>query len=375
VRQDPVNPDLLFLGTEQGLFVTLDLGRHWSHFAEEFPPASIRDMVIHQRENSLVMGTHGRGILIIDDITPLRQVTGEMLDADVAILAAKPAVLNVPRGKSHAPGNNYYVAGNPYSSARLAYYLKKRHMFGEMKIEIFTPEGELLKTLPGSKRKGMNFVTWSPRLKPPKVAPSPVLDPSTSFAAAYGPSAPEGTYTFKLTKGKEVYEGTVDVTYADDYPHDRKTRGQQQALVKELYDMLGRLAYVCEAMAELRDGAREKAEALEDAGLADQLNAFADELDAMHGSLMVTEEVQGISGQKRLREKVVRLYSGISGYGGMPTESQRDRLEDFRVEIDQANQAFTDLTEARLGVLNEKLVAAGAEAMTLLTEEEFAERD
>lgn len=375
VRQDPVNPDLLFLGTEQGLYITLDSGRHWARFEEEFPPVSIRDMVIHARENSLVMATHGRGIMIIDDITPLRQVTPAMLGADVTLLQTKPAVLDIPRGKQHSPGNNYYVADNPYSSARLAYYLKKRHMFGDMKIEIFTPEGELLKTLPGSKRKGMNFVTWSPRLKPPKVAPSPVLDPSTSFAAAVGPAAPEGRYTYRLTKGKEVYVGTVDVAYALDYPHDRKARAEQQKIVQELYDMLGRLAYVCEAMSELRDGARERAEELDgQADLAADLKAFADALDAKHASLMVTEEVQGISGKKRLRENVVRLYADIAGYGGRPTESQVQRLGDFRGEIEAANAGFQELTASRLLDLNARLEAAGAGSLVLLTEEEYAER-
>lgn len=380
IRQDVVNPDLLFLGTEQGLYITLDSGKHWARFEEDFPAASIRDMVIQQRENSLVMATHGRGIRIIDDITPLRQITTETLTADVAILNSRPAVLRIPQGRQHSPGDNYFAASNPGSSARLNYYLKKRHLFGDMKIEIFDQEGELLKTLPGSKRKGMNFVTWSPRLKPPKVAPSPVLDPSTSFAAAVGPAAPEGTYTYRLTKGKEVYRGTVDVGYEPGYPHDRKVRARQQELVQELYGMLGRLAYVSEAMAEARDAARDRAEALEGndgltSSLASDLAGFADELNTMHSSLMVTEEVQGIGGQRRLRENVVRLYASIARYGGMPTESLVQRLADFRVEIDAANEGFLALTEGRLAELNEKLVSVGSDPIPLLTPEEHAKRD
>ena len=376
VRQDPVNPDLIFLGTEFGLFITLDSGTHWARFEEEFPPASIRDMVIHQRENSLVMATHGRGIRIIDDITPLRQITSETLGADVTLLDSKPAVLSIPRGKQHSPGNNYFVAGNPWSSARLAYYLKKRHMFGAMKVEIYDQDGELLKTLAAGKRKGMNFVTWIPRLKPPKVAPSPVLDPQTSFAAAVGPAAPEGTYTYRLIKGKEVYEGEVDVGYAVDYPHEKKARGEQQKIVRELYDMLARLAYASDAMAELRDDARTRAENLaEGDGLISNLESFANDLDAMHSTLMVTEEVQGISGKKKLRENVVRLYASIAGYGGRPTESQVDRLAGFRVEIEAVSAGFVKLTTGRLETLNEELATREAEPLRLLTEEEYAKRE
>ena len=113
VRQDPVNPDLLFLGTEFGLFITLDGGLHWARFEEEFPPVSIRDMVIQEAESSLVMGTHGRGIQIIDDIRPLRQLTAEALVADVTLFPSRAAAVRTPQWIQHSPGDDYFVAGNP----------------------------------------------------------------------------------------------------------------------------------------------------------------------------------------------------------------------------------------------------------------------
>ena len=375
IRQDPVNADLLFLGTESGLFITLDRGLNWARFEENFPQASVRDMVIQERENSLVTATHGRGIRIIDDITPIRQLTVDALNEDVTIMDSKAAVLRIPRWTQHSPGNTHFAAGNPRSSAVLTYYLKKRHMFGEMKIEIFGPDGELLKTLPGSKRKGLNFVTWSPRLKPPKVAPSPTLDPRTSFAGAVGPPAPEGRYTYKMTKGKKEYEGFVDVGYDAAYPHNMTVRAEQQKTVSELYGMLSRMAYVSEAATELRDAARERADLFKEKDkLAKQLREFADEIDEFHGTLMVTDEVQGISGQKKLREKVVGLYAGISGYGGLPTEGQLARLEDFRGEISQANEEFVELTSEKLEKLNKKLVKEDQAEIQLLTLEEFEKR-
>lgn len=375
VRQDPVNPDLLYLGTEAGLFISLDGGRHWGHFAEEFPPVSIRDMVIQPRESSLVMGTHGRGIWILDDVSPLRAITAEALAQPVALLPARPAVLRTPVWAQQSPGDTHYAAGNPPSSAQLLYFLQKRHMFGEMKIEILDQDGQVLKTLPGGKRKGLNVVTWTPRLKPPKVAPSPVLDPATSFAGAVGPAAPEGEYTWRLTKGQDVFEGKVAVTYDPDYPHDKAARAAQQQAVQELYDMLARLAYVCDAVAEARDGARERAGALP-AGdsLAADLEAFAADLDDLHGGLMVTERVQGISGRKELREKLVGLYAGVAGYGGRPTGSQVERMAGFRTEIAAANAEFTALTEAELGTLNTALAGRGLEPVVLLTPEAHAAR-
>jgi hypothetical protein len=376
VRQDFVNPDLLFLGTEFGLFITLDGGLHWARFEEEFPPVSIRDMVIHERESALVMGTHGRGIQIIDDIRPLRQLTTAALTADVTLLDSKPAALRTPQWKSHSPGDNYFVAGNPSSSAGIVYFLKKRHMFGEMKIEIFTPEGELLKTLPGSKRKGLNFVTWSPRLKPPKVAPSPTLNPRISFAGSVGPAAPEGTYTYRLTKGKDVYAGTVDVGYDPDFPHPVQERALQQQTVSELYDMLGRLAYVAEAVTGLRDEARDRAGQLGEGGeMATWLETFAGENDDLHQRIMVSEDIQGISGQRRTWEKTLLLYGAVSGFGGRPTRSQLDRLAVLRGEIEIVEHDFQELVSENLDGLNARLVAGELEPLHLLSKEEFAERE
>jgi len=86
---------------------------------------------------------------------------------------------------------------------------------------------------------------------------------------------------------------------------------------------------------------------------------------------MVTDEVQGISGQEKLREKVVGLYAAIAGYGGMPTASQRERLEYFRVEIRKANEEFVKLTAKPLEKLNKKLIKKDMEEVKLLTLEEY----
>ncbi|MBD3220344.1 glycosyl hydrolase, partial [bacterium] len=135
IRQDPVRADLLFLGTESGLFISLDRGRHWAHYDEDFPHVSVRDLAIQARDDALVIGTHGRGIWIIDDYSPLRQITAEGLARDVFLLESPPAFHATGRGKAHSPGSAYYVAGNPSRLAKIIYFLKKRHMFGDMNIE------------------------------------------------------------------------------------------------------------------------------------------------------------------------------------------------------------------------------------------------
>ena len=91
VKQDPVNPNLLFAGTEFGLFVSLDGGKQWAQFTANLPNVAVRDLAIHPREHDLLIATHGRGIYIVDDLTPLRSLTAQALESDVAFLPGRPS--------------------------------------------------------------------------------------------------------------------------------------------------------------------------------------------------------------------------------------------------------------------------------------------
>ncbi len=91
ITEDTRDPKLLFLGTELGLWVSVDGGDHWAQYkGSNFPAVAVRDIVIQERENDLVLATHGRGIWIIDDISPLRALTPEVLSAEAALLPVAP---------------------------------------------------------------------------------------------------------------------------------------------------------------------------------------------------------------------------------------------------------------------------------------------
>ena len=97
IRQDLVNPDLLFLGTEFGLYITLDGGRSWQRFENNLPKVGVRALVIHARDHALVIGTHGRGVYIIDDLRPLRQINQNLLSSDLAFLETGKTYIRLPR--------------------------------------------------------------------------------------------------------------------------------------------------------------------------------------------------------------------------------------------------------------------------------------
>lgn len=127
--EDPVNPGLLFAGTEFGLFFTIDGGQKWIQLKGGLPTVAIRDLVIQKRESDLVIATFGRGFYILDDITPLRMLKPEMLKQASATFAVKDALLYIPShpyggtGKSFQ-GETFYTADNPPFGATLTYYLK-----------------------------------------------------------------------------------------------------------------------------------------------------------------------------------------------------------------------------------------------------------
>jgi photosystem II stability/assembly factor-like uncharacterized protein len=371
IREDPVNPNLLFLGTEFGLFVTVDGGIQWAQFTGNLPKVAVMDIAIQPRESDLILATHGRGILIIDDITPLRNITPAALAEPVHIFPTKPLELRIPGYEQDFPGSGEFVGDNPREAATLTYYLKERHVIGDMKIEVYSPDGKLMATLPAGKRKGINRVNWYMRMKPPKVAPSPTL----VGGALFGPMVPEGTYTFKVIKDTAVYLGSVKLIPDPALPHSAADRALQQKTVMKLYEMQGRLAYIGEAVAALRDSTRERAKKLDSAdALATSLRAFADRLDSLYKTLVATRE-GAITGEERLRERVVSLYSSVSGFGGRPTESQLERVTVLEKEITVANASFERIMNKDLGSLNDRLIQKNFQQLKVLTKEEFEKKE
>src|SRR5213593_4249589 len=157
IRQDLVNPDLLFLGTEFGLWISLDGGTQWSRYkGGDFPSVAVRDLAIQPRDNDLVIATHGRGIWIIDDITPLRALTPSTLVQDVVFMRARPTVQKIPAQGGWVNGDAAFVGNNSSDAAVITYYLKKRHIFGDMKIEVLDPGGKVVGTVPSTKRRGLS---------------------------------------------------------------------------------------------------------------------------------------------------------------------------------------------------------------------------
>ena len=352
IREDLVNPRLLFLGTESGLFISVDGGMNWAQMKENFPPVAVDDIAIHRRDGDVILATHGRGIYIIDDITPLRALTAEILDQDVAFLPSRPSPLTIASAQQRFEGDSNFTAGGLGESASITYYLKKRHIVGDSRVEIYDSAGKLISTLPAGKRRGINRVEWPMRMPPPRVPAGNSL--ITEGGVFFGPRVPEGTYTVKLVKGKETYSSTVQLVADPRAAYSAEDRALQQKTVTRLYGMIDRFTTLTERVLDLRDQANARAAKLS-GGEKKQLAEMANKLDAMHKTLVATREGGWLSGEEEIRERLGMLYGAVNLYDGRPTDSQLAEMENLSKLLDQKVASFDAIVKQDLVAANRVL--------------------
>ncbi len=370
VLEDIVNPKLLFVGTEFGLFCSIDGGTSWAQLKGNLPNVAVRDLVIQPREHDLVVATHGRGAFIFDDLTPLRALTPAVLEAEDAFLPARPAVLTIPASEQRFDGDDQFVGQTLQEVAPVYYYLKKRHVFGDLKVEILDEKGEVVSSLPGGKRRGLNRVDWSMRMRAPKVPPATNLVPQQySFV---GPRVPAGTYTARLVRGSSMRTAPLTLVPDPRSDYSAADRAEQGRVVRELYASLEHLTFLVDKLTKARDAAREAAKGLAPANaLAKKLFAFADALEDQRRALVATREGGRLTGEEQMRERLTALYGAVNGYDGRPTGSQVAYMKVLTGELATATQVFDDYTAKQLPALNAELAKAGKGAIALVTREEW----
>jgi photosystem II stability/assembly factor-like uncharacterized protein len=357
IKEDAVSRDLLFLGTETGLFVSVDGGKNWARFrGGEFPRVAVRDIAVHPREHDLILATHGRGIWIVDDITPLRALTPDLLARDAAFVRSTDPVLTIPASEFNFAGDAEFFGRPRSEQAQIVYYQKKRHIFGDLKFEIYDAAGQLVSTIQGNKRRGLNRVEWSMRMKAPKVPPAAALVPS--FFSYVGPRVPAGEYTVKMIKNKDVLTTKLRLVPDARSPHTPEDRALQFATVMRLYRALGELTFNVDAVTGVRDQARERlAELAAGDAARPQLESLVRALEAIRARLVATREGGGITGEEKIREKMGALYGSVNGYDGRPSQSQLARIDELGKELAAVVTDFDALAKKELAAANAALAA------------------
>jgi hypothetical protein len=235
IREDPKNSQLLYAGTEFGLYVSLDAGAHWERFMNDFPTVRTDDILIHPRDGDLIVATHGRSLFIADDVTPLQQLTPATLAQDVALFDVRPAIAYVfdYRTDSDVGGDHRFEGENAPRGTAISYYMKSGS--GNGTLSISDAQGRTVCTSSVPATAGIHRVQWT--LVTPQLAPAGggrgggpggagagngPRDTSCSGNASRGPGTPlaAGVYTAKLTiNGKEL---SKPVTVLEDiWLHER----------------------------------------------------------------------------------------------------------------------------------------------------------
>ncbi|HTK95163.1 MAG TPA: hypothetical protein VL382_05955, partial [Terriglobales bacterium] len=369
IKQDPQDPSLLYLGTEFGLWVSIDGGARWAQYkGSNFPAVAVRDLMVQARTSDLVLATHGRGIWIIDDISPWRALKPETMEAAAAFLPMPPAVQYLSADAGWPEGANSYSGPMKPNAAAIPYYQRSRHIFGDLKLEVFDASGKLVDTVASSKRRGVNRAMWSMRLKPPTVPPAA----SAAFGAATGPRVVPGTYTLKMTKGDQTYTAQLNVVLDPRAKFTVEDRKAQFDLVQRLGGMLNHMSWAVAAIVGVRDQATQAAAKLPaNDPLRKQLAALADAEDKIRGKIVATKEGGAITGEERLREYLAGLYGDVNTYEGRPTDSQAARADALQRELNDVVKEFNDTTNKQLGAVNKGLTAKGQKAIAILPEAEW----
>ena len=321
----------------------------------------MRDLVIQPRDNDLVLATHGRGIWIIDDITPLRALTPELLTKKPPSLPRNRCSSNGSRGRRLARGRaRLYVGDNPPDAAVITYYQRSRHLFGKLKIEVLDASGRVVDKLPASKRPGLNRVNWSMHEKPPRVPPAAQI----AGAGIRGPRVLPGTYTVRMTKNGKVLE--TKLTVGLDRPvkiHRRRSQGAVRCGDESARAVRRRKRAHGSDSGFARTPGEEQSPACRRTKRAQNASDFDDKVDAVRKQIVATTEGGAITGEERLREHTDQLYGAILSYEGQPADYQIARIATLRRELDDVAKDCRGLRATELPKLDNQLKEKGQPAI------------
>jgi photosystem II stability/assembly factor-like uncharacterized protein len=333
IREDTKERKLLFLGTELGLFISVDGGASWAEFkGGDFPSVAVRDLQVQSREGDLVLATHGRGIWIVDDLTPLRALAAQGLPQDFAFLPGRSVQerFQSQGGYSFADGDAIFVGRNPESGAVVSYYQRTAHLYGPIKLEVFDPQGKLVDTLPASKRRGINRVTWTMQVKPPRVPRAAQV----AFGASQGPRVLPGTYRVRLTKGAQVIEMPLAIGLDRRARFSADDRRQQFEAAMRAHALFGRMSDIVDGIDAAHAAAEKRLRDLPAQGpLRRQIADFLPQLEAVKKKVVATKEGGAITGEERIREHTDHLYGALLSWEGKPARYLIERTEALEHEL------------------------------------------
>lgn len=375
--EDPVEPGLLFVGTEFGLYFTGDGGRRWIRLTGGLPTVAVRDLALQRRESDLVVGTFGRGLYILDDLAALRHATPERLEEDGFLVPVRPTwiyqeVSPLGHDGKGFQGDAYFAAPNPPFGALFTYYLRQDAGAGgtpeaRVILTVTDARGEVVRRLSEPARAGFHRRAWDLRL-PPTAPGLAGLEDGLEMPQERGPLVMPGTYTVALAlaaggEARPLGEArSFEVRSAGLASLPAEDPAEAFAFRRETTRLRGAVQGAVEAAA----GARDRLRRLEEGGGAAAPPALAEAraLDREIEALQIE-----LSGDRRkiVRKEAVplpiagRVEAVAAGWSSSsaPTGTHRESLRIAAEQFAPVLARLTRLIEVDLAALEERLGATG----------------
>jgi photosystem II stability/assembly factor-like uncharacterized protein len=390
VREDPERRGLLYAGTEFGMYVSLDDGASWRSLQLDLPVTPITDLAV--KRGDLVVATQGRSYWILDDLSPLRQLTPEVEEAELHLFEPRPAVRWIDGAGSFARGP---VGENPPFGAVIHYVLPDGlddEDADEVTLEILDSDDEVLRTLSSKTpepqapsifrkffpelvepplldaRSGANRYVWNLRLADPELT-----DDAVVWGWTVGPLVPPGTYRARLTVGDWSDTASVEVV------HDPRTGISQEALEEQFelarssWELLTRTHDTVRKIRDVRDqttgmAARMKDEAVQEK--VDQLSKALTEIEEQLHQTKLESSQDVLNYPPQLDNQLVFLQSVVESAAGRPTVGSKERFQELQAELVRLETELDNVLETRLPEIERLLEEAGTPRIVLEPAEE-----
>lgn len=398
VREDPIRPGLLFCGTERAVYVSFNDGDNWQPLRLNMPATSIRDLVI--KDDDLVVGTHGRSFWILDDITPLRQISEQVAAAEAFLFKPQLAYRVRWNMNTDTPLPPEEPAGkNPPDGAIINYFLKSPAT-GPVLLEIIEQSGKVVRRYSSedksddaeaigkevniptywirpsqilSDEAGMQRFVWNLHYAPPEGE-----RPQFPIAAIYGdtprhPLGPwvlPGEYTVKLTVNGHSYLQPLTVKMDPRVKAPQDGLGQQHAIAMRCYDGMKQARVALEQVRKLRTQLRNLMGRAGPGVLADAITALERKAAALEGAGGGFRGGGGAGGGSsepslsRVSGELMGLMGLVEGADVTPTTQAVAASEQVQRTLEQVLSRWSELKDKDARLLNEQLAQAGLPAIT-----------
>ena len=382
VREDPERRGLLFAGTEFGLYLSLDDGASWQPFRIDLPVAPIADLAV--KRGDLVVATHGRSFWILDDISPLRQMSAEVLDADHHLFAPRSVVRwadgsGGSRGPSRGP-----VGKNPPFGTMIHYLLPDGiddEGADEVRLEILDGAGEVLRSMSSTQpekqapsiwrklfpelfdpplldaRPGANRWVWDLRLPDAELVSDAVL-----WGSAVGPMVPPGSYQVRMTVGDWTDTSSFEVVADPRQDLDAAALQARFELAREIWIELSGSHSLIERIVSVREQVESWRDRTEDEEIQTLANETVESLDALESRLRQTalESSQDVLNfPAQLDNQLVYLKGVVEATPGFPAQSAKERFDELRAELEEIGNDLEAVLTTQVPEIEAMLDAAG----------------